>query len=259
LRTNDSYIVDFIPLNTQLPPFDDVRVRRALNYAIDRGRIARMYGGAAVATPICQPLASGLAGYRRYCPYTFRPRANGAWSAPDLARAKRLVAASGTRGRRVDVWAATSQLGIPRGLPAYVARVLRELGYRTRLHAIPLETFSPQLRRGLQLTVDGDWLPDYPAASAYLPAFFACNGGHNRKRYVCDHDLDRRMQRASALTLRDDRLAAAQWTKIDHELVDRAYWVPTVNVRAIELVSERLRNYQYNPVWGFVADQVWLR
>jgi hypothetical protein len=30
-------------------------------------------------------------------------------------------------------------------------------------------------------------------------------------------------------------------------------------VRVVELTSRRLRNYQYNPVWGFLADQSWLR
>jgi hypothetical protein len=37
-----------------------------------------------------------------------------------------------------------------------------------------------------------------------------------------------------------------------------AIWVPTVTARDVELTSRRLRNYQYNPVWGFLADQSWL-
>jgi len=35
--------------------------------------------------------------------------------------------------------------------------------------------------------------------------------------------------------------------------------VPTVNVYAAELVSARLRNYQYHPVWGFIARAAWVR
>ena len=53
--------------------------------------------------------------------------------------------------------------------------------------------------------------------------------------------------------------AARLWAEIDHELVDRAYWVPTVNVGIAELVSGRLGNYQYHPVWGFMAAQAWVR
>jgi YVTN family beta-propeller protein len=259
LHTNQSFDVGFIPLNTQHPPFDDVQVRQALNYAIDRSKIARMFGGPVSATPICQPLAPGMLGYRRYCPYTLYPRPDGRWSAPDLEAARRLVAASGTRGDRIDVWGATDLPGIPGELPAYVVHVLRSLGYRASLHLIPYATFSPTMRRGIQLSVDGDWVPDYPAPSSYIPQFFDCHGGNNRKRYVCDPKLDRQMQQASALELQDSARAASLWAKVDHEIVDRAFWVPTVNVRSTELVSKRLRNYQYHPVWGFMVDQVWLR
>ena len=63
-----------------------------------------------------------------------------------------------------------------------------------------------------------------------IPSFFSCNGGHNRKRYLCERELDRQMKRASALELESPAQAARLWTRIDHELVDRAVWVPTVNI-----------------------------
>jgi peptide/nickel transport system substrate-binding protein len=258
LHQSPTFAVDFIPLNTHRPPFDDVRVRRALNYAIDRRKIALIYGGAAHAKPLCQSLPPGFPGYRRYCPYTLNPTPGGRWTAPNLPLARRLVAASGTRGERIDVWAATDLPYIPRQLPAYVATVLRSLGYRTNLHLIPYASFSPRTRKGMQLTVDGDWLPDYPAPSSYLPQFFGCHGGNNRRAYFCDPGLDRRMQRASALELVDPVRARALWAAIDHGLVDRAVWVPTVNVGITEFVSRRLRNFQYHPVWGFLAAQAWL-
>ena len=257
LHRNPSFAVEFVSLNTRRRPFDDVRVRKALNYALDRAKIARMYG-LSVAAPLCQPLAPGLPGYAPYCPYTVHPERDGRWSAPDSARAKRLVAASGTRGEHVDVWAASDQFFIPRRVPRYVTAVLRLLGYRAQLHRIPYARFSPSMRRGIQLSVDGDWVPDYAAPSSYLPQFFGCNGGSNRKHYFCDPRLDRRMRRASVLELADPASAAALWENIDHELVDRAVWVPTVNVGVTELVSRRLRNYQYHPVFGFLAAQAWL-
>jgi hypothetical protein len=52
--------------------------------------------------------------------------------------------------------------------------------------------------------------------------------------------------------------AAATWTAIDRQLTNNAIWVPTVSEREVDLVSKRLHNYEYNPVWGFLTDQSWL-
>jgi hypothetical protein len=47
--------------------------------------------------------------------------------------------------------------------------------------------------------------------------------------------------------------------KADRRITDQALWVPTANIHVPELVSSRLRNYQFHPVWDFIADQAWLR
>jgi peptide/nickel transport system substrate-binding protein len=177
-----------------------------------------MYGGSVIATPSCQPLAPRIPGYRRYCPYTREPRPNGAWSAPDLAR--------------VDVWGTTNEIALSAALPAYVTDVLRSIGLRARLHVVPYEDISPAKRRRIQVSVDGDWLPEYPAASSYLPEFFGCDGGTSNG-YVCDPALDRQMRAATMAQLSSPRRAAAVWTAVDHRLVDKAWWVPTVTLQAV--------------------------
>lgn len=257
LHSSPQFGVEFVPLNTHLAPFNDARVRQALNYAIDRRALVRLYGGTSFATPTCQPLAPGLPGYRRYCPYTLNPSRSGAWTGPNLSKARQLVRRSGTRGERVDVWGPVDEGFEPAGVPAYVAGVLRSLGYRVRLHLTALASIRERARRHFQLSVDGDWSAEYPAPSAYLPQFFGCDGGTSNG-YYCDPRLDGQMQSALRLERRDPARATELWTVIDHRLTDDAPWVPTVNLREVDLVSSRLRNYQYNPVWGFLADQSWL-
>ena len=258
LHSNPLFGVEFIPLNTNLPPFNDIRVRQALNYAIDRAKIAQLYGGSRFATPTCQPIAPALPGYRRYCPYTLHPRASGAWSAPDLARARRLVAQSGTRGERIEVWGTPDEGYVPPTTTAYVAGVLRTLGYRVRIRLVPIATVTQAMRTHFQLSADGDWVAPYPDPSSYIPQYFSCGGG-NGNGFYCNPRLDREMQQATQLELINPLRSRALWESVDRQLTDNAVWVPTVTPREVDLTSNRLHNYEYNPVWGFLADQSWLR
>jgi YVTN family beta-propeller protein len=258
LHSNAQFAVDFFPLNTHLPPFNNVLVRRAFNYAIDRNAIARMYGGAAFATPTCQPLAPGLPGYRRYCPYTSDASEHGIYTGPNLAYARRLVARSGTRGEHIDVWGSPDEGYIPARVAGYAARVLRSLGYRTTLHIRAIASITNAMYSRVQMNTNGDWLAPYPDPSSYIPAFFSCGGG-NSNGYVCDPPLDREMNRADSLELSDPAAANSLWTSIDRTLTDQADWIPTENLREVDLVSKGLGNYEFNPVWGFLADQSWVR
>jgi peptide/nickel transport system substrate-binding protein len=257
LHSNANPVVQFFQLNTALPPFDDIRVRRALNFAVDRAAIVKRLGGKLAAVPTCQALPPGVRGYRRYCPYTLRPRADGLWTAPDLRRAQRLVAASGTAGTHVAVWGLTDDPTLGPDVARDVAGVLQRLGYRTRLCLVP-SSFS-RIPPGcdpakLQLAPAG-W--GGPFAYEFFGPWISCQGGNNRG--FCDRNLDERMRRAQTLEATDPRAAAVLWARIDRKVVDLAVWVPLVNSRVIDFVSARVRNYQYHPYWGFLASQVVVR
>jgi YVTN family beta-propeller protein len=257
LHSSPAFIVEFGTLNAHLAPFNDLRVRQALNYAVDRKKIARMYGGPSFATPTCQPLTPGMPGYVRYCPYTLSPRRDGAWAAPDLGKARRLVSESGTRGETIIIHGDSDEPFIPRGIPAYMATVLRSLGYHVRLELQPTAQISVAARRHFQITFDGDWLADFPDPSSYLPQFFACGGGSG-SGYFCSRRLDREMTRAERLEMARPAAATALWTSVDHQLTNAAAWVPTVNERQVDFVSRRLRNYEYSGQFQFLPDQAWL-
>ena len=82
-------------LNSHLPPFNRLDVRRALNFAADRAAAVQAAGGPDIARATCQILPPHFPGYQPYCPYTVGTTTTGSWTAPDLVRARKLVAALG--------------------------------------------------------------------------------------------------------------------------------------------------------------------
>jgi peptide/nickel transport system substrate-binding protein len=238
----------FVQIDTRHPPFNDVRVRRALNFAVDRSEIVRLSGGPTANAPLCQVIPPGLPGYRRYCPYSL-----------DFARAAALTAASGTRGQRVTVWS-ISDSGSAEAAAPYLAAVLKRLGYRAQVRVITsqqMPRLSPKAVSAMQLhpVVFG---PDYPSASEIYSLFLACDGQFTHQQF-CDRGLDRKAERAESLRLTDPRRSAALWASIDRTLVDRAVWVPLTTQRILDFVSPRLRNYEFSPVYHFLPAQAWLR
>jgi YVTN family beta-propeller protein len=249
---------DFLQLNTNLPPFNDRRVREALNLAIDRAAIVRIFGGPRSATPTCQILPPGVLGYRRYCPYTRAPAADGRWSAPNITHARRLVAASGTRGEQVSVWGASDGPVHENAVVPYVVNVLRRLGYRAQARLLPSSYFAhapPSLFQTMQVALPG-WAA--PTPFDFFGIWALCSAEQNH-HWICDPRLDHAIRDADTLEATDTRAASTLWTKIDHELVDRAVWVPLVNPHWIDFVSRRVHNYQADPNLGLIADQASLR
>ena len=128
IHTNPAQQTASLFLNTHLAPFDSLDVRRAVSYAVDRAAAVQIQGGPDLAEATCQILPAHYPGYRRYCPYTVSPSVRGTWTAPDLAKARALVARSGTRGMKITVW----DYAPAKGFGPLLAKMLESLGYRRR-------------------------------------------------------------------------------------------------------------------------------
>ena len=234
-------------MNTRVPPFDDVSVRRAVNYAVDRRALARLYRG----TPTCHVVPPQLPGHSAYCPYRHDP-----------AKAQRLIAASGTAGMRVRVIADARTADL-----AYMVRLLRTLGYRASPWVVPGRRYGPTIsdsRNRVQIG-SGGWGADYAAASNFFDVKFSCrvfrpaNPFNNNDSEFCDRRIDARAEQARRLGLTDPAAATREWERVYRDIVDRAPWVPTVTPTWIDFVSKRVGNYQFHPLWGVLAQQLWVR
>ena len=249
--------------NTRVAPFDDVRVRRAVNFAVDRARLNELAGGLDSTT--CQVLPSDLPGYRPYCPYTVNPNEAGTWTAPDVPKARSLVAASGTRGTSVAV--TTVALPIPLASGRYFVSLLRQLGYKASLRVVDRVRFPPFVadpRNRVQFGLSG-WYADKLIPSNFLNPILTCasfkpkspsNG--NLSEY-CNPELDAKIKEAALLQNSEPTRANALWSEIDRTLVDQAVTLPWSAPRTRILVSARVGNYQTHALWGPLLDQIWVK
>jgi len=257
-----------LALNTRVPPFNKLAARRALNYAIDRTKVIALNGGPLTAQPTCQILPPTMPGYQPYCPYTLHPSRGGAWTAPNLARARRLVRESGTRGDKVTVPDMTPGDPVPVAMARYVASVLDQLGYRASVRLFanynPYTAFTLDSSDRPQLSFF-TWYQDFPAPSDFIDPLFTCGSflPHDQNNLnaseFCDPRIDTQARQALARQARGLAVAAPRWTAIDHELADQAPWVPLFNPRNLTVLSAGVGNYQFHPYWNLLIDQLWVR
>jgi peptide/nickel transport system substrate-binding protein len=257
VHTNGRSGTRYLFLNTRVPPFNELDVRQAVNYAVDRREAVELEGGSRTSRPTCQFLPPNYPGYERYCPYTAHPGRGRPWKAPDLRTARRLIARSHTRGMRVDVWGPD-----PFAHGRFAVRLLDRLGFRAHLRLLPVTSYwqyisDPRNRAQIGLVV---WDSDFPAPSDFLQQLFACHSPSNVNwSHFCDPQADRLMDRALRLQSTDPTAAQALWARAEQRIVGQAAALPLDNPKQVDVVSRRVGDYQYSPQWGVLLDQLWVR
>ena len=242
----------YFVLNTRRAPFNRLDARRAVAYAFDRRAAVTAAGGRDVALENCQILPPNFPGSRPYCPYT--SGTGGARGRPELAKARRLVRRSGTHGMRVTVVVGESFL--PAGVNQQMKRTLQQLGYRATLRVLPDDSYIRALNDTSKRSQIGlvPWFADYPAPSTFLHNFSCAalipNSSKNlNAAQFCDPGLDRLMAEATRLQGVKPDAAEALWGRAERRIIDEAPAVGAYSNVNTDLVSERLGNYQLQPIY----------
>ena len=179
-------------LNTRERPFDDIGVRRAVNFAIDRAKVVELSGGPELGELTCQVVPANFHGNAPYCPHTAPTKRR---QGLDRSRHR-----AGTPARRSLRSCGRARHRPGAGLPGSGRTTSRAGAERARL---PDDGAGAVLQRRhdrprAQLGFTG-WLADYLAASTFIEPAFTCaeRGGYNLSR-ICDPKLDRLIDRARA-------------------------------------------------------------
>lgn len=254
LRVTPSQNMFGVFLNTRVAPFNNVNVRRALGYAIDRKAVADNWF--APATITCQFLPPDYPGYRPTCPYTTLSGAH-AWQGTNLPMALKLIQGLHPERTTVTVWAPPSARS---GIQP-VTDALRAMRYHVqyRVPQVPIAeyfgyVFDP--RNHVQAGMMG-WLTA-DASAANLLTVYRCASDQNPGEF-CDPALDRLMVRAEEVQATSLAAADELWAQVERGLLAAAPWVPLVNTSLVDVLSRRVHNFKRSPTLGVLFDQMWVQ
>ena len=260
VHINPLTAVYYFAFNVRVPPFNNLKARQAVNYATDRNALVKLYGGTNVAVPTCQILPPNFPGYKPYCPYTINP-GSGKWTGPDMAKAKQLVAESGTKGTAVKVNSDTTEVDKAYGL--YFIGLLNKLGYKASPQFLSNDIQYPYIQNSKNKVqfAYSSWFQDYPAASDFLDILLGCGSFHPNSNSspniaeFCNKPIQAKMDQAGAMGLTDPTGANNLWAQVDKEVTDQAPWVSMFNPKLLDFVSSRVKGFQFSPQWYFLLAQ----
>jgi len=256
----------YMPMNVRMAPFDNIKARQALAYAVDRGALVKLYGGPNLASPLCQQLPVGMGGYEPYCPFTKGGTDKTTkWTAPDLEKAKQLVKESGTAGQKVTL--ISSDKVVEKSMGEYLVNMLRNLGYDAQLKAISSNdqfNYIQNSKNKVQISLT-DWFQDYPAPSDFLNVLFSSDSFHegsDNSINIAGYSnlkIDADMKAALALAVTDPKAANVQWAKIDKAITDEAPAVSLLQPKNVDIVSKRVGNYSYSDQYHMLFSPMWVK
>jgi peptide/nickel transport system substrate-binding protein len=241
-RAEPTISVFYFWMNTQRPPFDDVRVRRAVNYALDPAALERIYSGTIRASQ--QVLPPGMPGYRPYQPYPH-----------DLAKAKRLVAEADPRDRDITVWAINIHPNDEAG--EYYAQVLERLGFHVKLKLVAGANYftlignraTPELDTGW-----GNWLLDYPHPNDYFESQLIGESiaeiGNTNWAQFDDPAVNAKTRQLGREPLGPRQIR--EYADLDRQVMRQAPWAPFGNITLATFVSSSidLEKVIVSPIYG---------
>jgi peptide/nickel transport system substrate-binding protein len=233
----------YIAFNPKVKPFDDIRVREAISYAVNRTSVVDAAGGSSVVGPSTTFLPPQPAlGYQ---PYDFFP----AGATGNAAKAKELLTAAGyPDGLAVTLFHEADDadnLGPKVGTALQDA--LKAAGITVKLNPVDDNSYrditgKPDTQPGLSLQ---SWGADWPSGGPFLiPVFdgrqiLAGGGNFNLAQYD-DPAVNAEIDAINQLT--DPAEAQKRWGALDAKLGQLALTVPLYHEKDVFLFGKNVKN-----------------
>ena len=231
-----SFSTSYIGMNNTEPPFNDPKVRQALNYAIDREEIATLVL-ADLVTPAKGILPPGFPAYN--------PNLKGYEYNPE--RARQLLCES-TYGEDMEnfppvILTVSGGFGASVGLDLEVITESwrEELGIAVEFQQTEFATYLQDLHKRRFQMFEISWIADYPDPENFLDLLFHSESNNNHTQYA-NTQVDELLVRARTETDLETRYDL--YRQAEEIVVAEAPWIPLWHSgEQYVLVKPRVKNY----------------
>ena len=240
-RAAPSFSVQYIGLNVNEPPLDDVKVRQALNLAIDKREIATIVLGDQVV-PAKGILPPGFPGFSESVSgYKFDP-----------IKAKQLLLES-KYGNDLDnlppitiTTPGSFGANVSLDMEVVLAMWEKNLGITTEFQQTEFATFLKDLNKRRFQMFDIGWIADYPDPENFLDILFYSDSSNNHTNYN-NPEVDALLEKARVET--DETLRFSIYNDVEQTILDDAPWIPLwYSGERYLLVKPNVHDYLLTPL-----------
>ena len=242
-RAPPQFSIDYIGMNVKEPPFDDTKVRLALNYAIDRDEIARIVL-AELVVPAKGILPPGLPGYN--------PNVSGYHFNPEKARQLLRESKYGEAMERGEfpriILTTAGSFGAAVGLDLEVILQMWEenLGIKIEIQQTEFATYLQDLNRGRFQMFNIGWIADYPDPENFLDVLFHGDSSTNHTGYN-NSEVNALLEKARVE--QDQQLRYKLYHQAEESILQDPPWVPLWNSgEQYLLIKPYVKGYELTPL-----------
>ena len=239
-------------MNTRLPPFDDPKVREAVNWGIDKPALARIFAGE--TAPGCSFLPPGLPGYDEALDVEDCPWGNPN-EPPDLEKARQLIQEAGVDGMDVTVYGNNDD-PTDKVTAAY-ADMLNKMGFNATPKIVDGGVYFQTIGSAKTKAQTGflNWFQDFPHPKNF---FFLVDGksiqptNSQNPGNVDDPEITKGIAELNLEPEITDEVAQ-EWGDLNRKLVERAWVAPYGHRKLATFFSERMdfeNCLRFHPVYN---------
>ncbi len=213
-RTVPTFGTEFVWMNTTQAPFDDLKVREAVNYGINPEKIERITAGELASTQ--QILPPGMPGYKKFDLYPY-----------DMAKARALLKEANPADLDVTFWVDSLNEEIGENFES----VLDEIGFNATLKIVNADNYFTLI--GDEKTADLDlgyasWGAEYPDPNAFFEPMLAGSSiapsNNTNLARIDDPALNRKIEELA--TEPPGPQQEKEYAALDRAYMEQAPWAP---------------------------------